>query len=64
MLADVRTQHPLGYGKLYAIRKSHNQNYGADPPQVTDHLDFYAIARMMAIADFRCAQIMSSTRTP
>jgi site-specific recombinase XerD len=29
---------------------------------VADHLDFYAIARVMAIADFRRAQIMSSTR--
>jgi hypothetical protein len=62
LFAEERIQHPLGHGQLQSLGKSHHQDGGAGPSQVADDFDLDIIEGVMAIVDFRRAQIMSSMR--
>ena len=58
-------QHPLGQSQLKMIRIPHDDyTGGAVLSQIANDFDFYAEQRVMAIADLRGVQIMSSTMTP
>jgi hypothetical protein len=49
-----RTQHPFRYCDLLAIRTSNNDDRsGAVAAKISNHADFYAVERVMTIADLR-----------
>jgi hypothetical protein len=50
-ITGLRNHHPLGHSNLRPAGQLDNQNCRLAFPQKANHLNFYAIERMEAIAD-------------